>query len=277
MHRLVGLGVAGALLAAAAAAVPAFAADLPSVAPPARAPVVAPRYSWYGFYVGLQAGYGWSGSAIEYSPNAAYAVPFAAGAVPGPVAADPKGFVGGITYGSNWQFGGFVVGTESDFSFSAVKRRETLGPLGGFTVQVTGEQKLKYFSTTRARAGFVIGEHLLVFGTGGLASGGVEGSSSFNFVAPGLCAGVGNCPIGSRSKTLWGWAAGGGIEYAHGPWSVKLDYLHYDLGTLKYNVVDPTLPAGVIAASTRFSGDLVRGGINYRFNWTLWDLAFGRR
>jgi outer membrane immunogenic protein len=169
-----------------------------------------------------------------------------------------------------------VFGTESDFSLSWIRRSETLGPVGAFTVRVTGEQELKYFSTSRARAGVVLGDHLLLYGSGGFATGTVEGSTTFNFVAGGAC-GVGTCPSGSASKFRLGWAAGGGLELAHGPWSVKVDYLHYDLGTLRYSAVDPTLPAGLITASSRFSGDLVRGGINYRFNWTFFDLVFGRR
>ena len=61
-----------------------------------------------------------------------------------------------------------------------------------------------------------------------------------------------------------------------GQWSVNVEYLHYDLGNLHYNLVDPTTPFALIATSTKFSGDLVRGGISYRFNWTPWELILGR-
>ena len=256
----------------------ALAADFPPSAPPIRAPVVAvpPPFSWYGFYIGIQGGYGWGGNAITYAPNASYAAVFAAGGVPIPVN-DANGFVGGITYGHNFQFGRLVLGTESDLSYSSLRRSETLGPLPGFAVRVTSEHELKYFTTTRARAGVLMTDHWLIYGTGGLASGGVEGTTAFNLVAPGACAGVGNCPAGTRSKTLWGWTAGGGLEFANGPWSLKVEYLYYDLGSLNYNVVDPTLPAGLITTSTKFSGSIVRGGLNYRFNWTLLDLVLGRR
>jgi len=275
-----GVGAVGAavLLAPPAAT---LAADFPPVsAPPMQAPAVVaapPPYSWYGLFVGIQGGYGFGGKAISYTPNASYAALFASGAVPSPVADDPAGFVGGITYGTNFQFGRLVVGSESDWSYSDIRKSETRGPLTGFSTQVTAEQRLKYFSTTRARAGVLMTDHWLLYGTGGLASGGVEGSSAFNLVAPAACAGAGNCPVGSRSKTLWGWAAGGGIEFANGPWSLKVDYLYYDLGKLNYSVADPTLPAGVITASHRFSGSVVRAGLNYRFNWTLFDLVLGRR
>ncbi len=255
----------------AAPAVPVFAADVAGVAPiPVRPPVLAPRNNWYGFYIGGHGGYGWGGGGIAFSGADVPA------GTPTPVAADPRGGLGGITYGSNYQFDNLVIGTESDFAFTGIKKRETLGPLAGFTTAVTGEQKLEYFSTTRGRIGFVLGDHFLIFATGGLASGSVESSVSFNRVAPGACAGAGNCLIGSHDKTRWGWAAGGGIEYANGPWSVKIDYLHYDLGDLSYTVVDRTAPGVAFTATNKFSGDIVRGGINYRFNWTLIDLFFGR-
>ena len=52
---------------------------------------------------------------------------------------------------------------------------------------------------------------------------------------------------------------------------------NYDLGKLNYSISDPTLPAGVITGSSKVTGHIVRGGLNYRFNWTPWELVFGRR
>ena len=131
---------------------------------------------------------------------------------------------------------------------------------------------MTWFSTTRLRAGYTATDNLLIYGTAGLADGRAEASSSF--MAPG-CPGIGNCPTGTASKDLWGWAAGGGMEYAVGHWSANLEYLHYDLGHLNYTMTDPTT-AAFIGASTKFSGDIIRGGINYRFGWTPWDFIFGR-
>ena len=61
---------------------------------------------------------------------------------------------------------------------------------------------------------------------------------------------------------------------ARGPWMFALEYLHYDLGTQSFNYGDRHL-AGLLSASTRFSGDMVRGAISYRFNWTPLGLIFG--
>ena len=38
---------------------------------------------------------------------------------------------------------------------------------------------------------------------------------------------------------------------------------------------DPLRP-GIIVNSVKFNGDIVRGAITYRFDWTPWDLIFGR-
>jgi len=103
----------------------AAAADLPRrAAPPVFAPV--PVFTWTGFYVGLNAGYGWGNSTDDGLGNAF------SGVVPGGGTANVfpfagvgllnsdnsnDGFVGGAQAGFNYQFtpgSGFVVGIEAD-------------------------------------------------------------------------------------------------------------------------------------------------------------------
>jgi outer membrane immunogenic protein len=114
----------------------AMAADLPRrAAPPVFAPV--PVFTWTGFYVGVNAGYGWGDDDNGFfGGTGALTVDVAPGVV-APVTAAPfsaipatggfggggnrDGFVGGAQVGFNYQFtpgSGFVVGVEADIQWA---------------------------------------------------------------------------------------------------------------------------------------------------------------
>jgi outer membrane immunogenic protein len=113
----------------------AMAADLPRRAPPVFVPV--PVFTWTGFYVGVNAGYGWSSDdnnnclgcfggvvTVDTTPGGATVAPVAlpAGAFgfAGNNGGDRDGFVGGAQVGFNYQFtpgSGFVVGVEADIQW----------------------------------------------------------------------------------------------------------------------------------------------------------------
>jgi outer membrane immunogenic protein len=266
---------AGALVWMAAAS-PSGAADIPA-APVAKAPVMVPaKQSWYGFYIGVHGGYAFGNSAIQYTPDAFYAPLLLSVGAPASAAGKPKGFLGGVTYGSNWQFDRIVLGTDSDFSFSDIKSSQTFsGAVGAIPFTANASQRLTWFSTSRVRGGFLLGDHILLYGTGGLASAHAESTTTNNVPIAGGCLLAGACAAGSATKNMWGWAAGGGVEYADGPWQFRVEYLHYDLGTLSYTMRDLVVPLNFINASVRVNGDMVRGAITYRFNWTPLGLIFG--
>jgi len=246
---------------------PAWAADIPA-APVYKAPVeVVSTQSWYGFFIGVSGGYAWGSNAVQLSA-APPATPFAGGTSAFTTAApNPSNWVGGVQFGSNWQFNRVVLGTIGDIYYSDIKASQALtATVGGVAVNANVDQHLKWFGTTRLRGGVLITDNLLLYLSGGLASG--EGQSSFT-PSVGACP-AGGCPFGSASSTLWGWAAGGGAEYMSGPWSARVEYLHYDLGTLSYAAAPP-----LINNSVRMSGDLVLGTLSYRFNWTILGLLFG--
>jgi outer membrane immunogenic protein len=258
------------------AASPSGAADIPA-APVAKAPVmVSAKQSWYGFYIGVHGGYAWGRNAIQLTPDAFYTPLFAAAGLPGSVARDTKGFLAGITYGSNWQFDRIVIGTDSDFSFTDIKSSQTINAaFGGLPFTANASQRLTWFGTSRLRAGVLITDNILLYGTGGLANGRIEAASNNTINLAGGCLLPGACPSGGITKNMWGWAAGGGIEYATGPWQFRAEYLHYDLGTVSYVMRDLVVPAATIGASAKVAGDMVRGAITYRFNWTPLGLIFG--
>ena len=68
-----------------------------------------------------------------------------------------------------------------------------------------------------------------------------------------------------------GWAVGGGGEYRFASnWSVKLEYLYYDLGSEKYTIFNPLFPftpgpARGFDSTADFTGHIARVGLNYKF------------
>src|SRR5436305_3943654 len=203
---------AGAL-AWMAAVSPSGAADIPPAPPIAKAPAkVDFQQRWYGFYIGAHGGYAWGRNSIQASPDAFYAPLFTVAGTPSSLAGNPRGFVGGITYGSNYQFDRIVVGFDSDFSYSDIKRSQTFaGTFVGVPFTTSASQKLSWFGTTRVRGGFLLSDNILLYGTGGLASGRIDANSNNIAMIAGGCTVAGACPFGGITKNLWGWAAGGGI------------------------------------------------------------------
>ncbi|MFD2222462.1 outer membrane protein, partial [Microvirga arabica] len=83
----------------------AVAADLPSRrAAPAPMIAAVPVFTWTGFYVGVNAGYGWSNDDFDSVDLADED--------------DDGGFVGGAQVGYNYQIGSFVVGLEGDIQYA---------------------------------------------------------------------------------------------------------------------------------------------------------------
>jgi len=110
---------------------------------------------------------------------------------------------------------------------------------------------------------------LLLYGTGGLAYGNEKISENGFGTAAGCTAAVAIvCTSGSSTGVGMGWTAGGGVEYAVSRnWTVKAEYLYYDLGsrTLTLNDVFGRFPANVQTFTDAFRGNIVRGGVNYKF------------
>jgi len=257
-------------------AAPAMAADLPPLAPKAPAMAPVPTPSWYGFFVGVQGGYAWGDDSVETSTATGIYAPELGVTIPFTIAGEPKGGVVGVRWGTNWQSGPLVLGTLSDFSWTDIRSSETLTLTApGLTRANTAEQHLEWFGTSRVRAGYLITPNLLLYGSGGFASGSMEVTVANTAVGV-PCGVAGACPRGTDDTFRYGWAAGVGAEYQVGNWSLSLDYIHYDLGNFNFAYTDGISPDFLIA-STRFSGEMVRGAINYRFDWTPLDLVVGRR
>ena len=186
------IGAAGAgLLGLLIAASPSFAADIPARMPTKAPAVVAPGYSWHGFYIGAHAGYAWGDDTLSLT-----GLPVLPATIAPAFSFDRNGAIAGLQWGTNYQFGRWVLGTESDISFIDFDESQTL-VFGGATNIAT--QEMEYFSTTRGRVGYAF-DNVLLYGTAGLASARIE--TTYLETTTGFA--------GTRSKNRYGWTAGAG-------------------------------------------------------------------
>jgi outer membrane immunogenic protein len=242
----------------------ASAADMAVKAPPMAAPVI---YSWTGFYIGGNVGYGWGQANNNFVPLPSPAQ-FVNLAVQD-LNSDPRGVIGGGQIGYNWQNGKFVYGLEADIQGADVTGRVTvtpiiqnnLTPFPGAAFLSSGE-RLTWFGTVRGRVGITPVDRLLLYVTGGFAYGNVDYYSETNFRPVGTTQ-----YLASFSKTKTGWTLGAGGEWAVGNnWSVKAEYLYIDLGNENTVVnANPLLPPFQVAYSWRTQEHIARVGLNYKW------------
>lgn len=194
--------------------------DLPYKAPAAPPPT----FSWTGFYVGVTAGYQWSNvSTWDLEVR--------------------SGLLGG-QIGYNYQIsnlGNFVVGIERDGAWTDLFQSNSNAP----GIPASSAAALIYGLTSlRGRAGAAFG-NVLVYGTAGGGWGQGKASSTVLGV--------------TVSSDPWhsGWSAGAGVEWSFMTnVSAKIEYLHYDLGSMSY------LGLG---NSGNINADTIKVGLNYRF------------
>jgi len=260
-----------ALLAISALAFSSMAASAADMAMRTKAPpiVVDPSYNWSGFYIGGNVGYGWGDADTSFNP-----LPSAAAFVnlaPTTLGPDPQGVIGGVQAGYNWQAGKFVVGLEADIQASDIHGTALVTPIiqnsgvpfagAGF---LSASQRIDWFGTVRARAGFTPVDRLLLYVTGGLAYGNVSYAAQTDFRPVGTAA----YPA-AFSRTKVGWTAGAGAEWAFASnWTAKVEYLYMDLGN-ESAIANP-LPANPpfqVGYNWRTTEQIARVGLNYKFGW----------
>lgn len=225
-HAILSALLAPALLLAGQAQ----AADLPRRTAPVDDSYGAPSaaHSWRGFYIGLNAGYGFS----SFDNNAS------------DLFGSPNGGLIGVTGGYNFALASnFLLGLEADFAFAGMKGSRA--PWAG----LAGRSGVDDILTVRGRAGVTL-DRALLFVTGGFA-----GSNNTIAVANAFTN-----FYGQQSKYQGGWTLGGGLEYAlTGNISAKAEYLFTSVGGDHYFDFSPN----VLESSVNTS--LVRGGLNYHF------------
>ena len=251
------------LLATAAlvfvSATPGLAADLPVKAPPMPAPV----FTWTGFYVGGNGGWGWGRS---QSTSFLGDLAFPTGTVFNEI--HSSGFLGGAQAGFNYQTAyNLVVGVEGEWDWTNISGTETTISTAprfvGFSSTTTG--RIKDLADLTGRIGWAAGPWLF-YGKGGVALDQTSSTGIFLSTTGTLVSTSASSGNFDRS----GWVVGAGFEWAFAPaWSAKIEYEHFDFGSTPIGITHITA-AGVLSQTFVNSTekiDLVKGGINYRFNW----------
>jgi outer membrane immunogenic protein len=235
-------------------------------------------------------------------PRSAYPLAFNNIPVTVPFASSTRtpvdGVIGGGQIGYNAQFSRWVLGIEADIQAADQNRNTSTftsffstTPVPGFPTNpllVTGTQtetvntRLDWFGTVRGRVGYTTGAtgDLMWYGTGGYAYGQFKSSvtqSSAGTIAisgaPAVLAGTFTSATAfNASQNRSGWTAGGGVEGAlwGTGWTWKFEYLHLDFDRVNYvftTVATGAVSSSVVTRSARFTDDIVRVGLNYRFNW----------
>lgn len=289
---------------------------------------------WTGLYAGLNAGYAGgatnantASAPLEEAPIFLFSGPLGGSGGrtalvnSGAVQTNMGGFIGGGQFGYNFRWGSNVVfGGEVDFqgstanghAASTAARQDSfvVTPfcfrfcfLGTTTTSTTRSSvgrtdvatALDWLGTVRGRLGYLVTPELLVFGSGGLAYGGVRATASHSlslndasvtirssFFAPSVVTtSAASYPTiagaGRFSDTRVGWVAGGGAEWMFAPrWSLKAEAYYYDLGTaavasspvIALNTFGSRMVVNVPATRIRYDGVIARAGVNYHLNWT---------
>jgi outer membrane immunogenic protein len=235
------------MLAAVTMTGSASAADMAVKARPAPPPV-AVLYDWTGFYIGANAGGGWSHKCWDIVP-----------VVRGPLLAegchDASGAVAGGQIGYRWQSAAWVFGIEAqgnwaDLTGSRVSQQFILVP--GDAVSRSNVQAFGLFT---GQIGYAWNNALL-YVKGGAAV--TEDRYDHRFVGT-------NVIFDSASETRWGAVVGVGLEYGFAPnWSIGVEYDHLFMGD--HNLTFRT-PGGILSTATRIQQDvdIVTARINYRF------------
>lgn len=207
--------IGASLIVLSAGLAPAFAADLGG----GYAEPSAPSYSgtrnfnWNGPEIGLIAGYGWGNAS---APGTKFGA---------------DGWAGGAYAGYNFQVAPqFVLGVEGDITAADME-----GSVSGLGVKNT------WNSTLRGRAGWAYNQFLL-YGTGGLALGGVKVST----------------PGSSQTKTQVGWTIGAGGEMMlTNSVTARLEYRYTDLGSSGF--------ANVGGGNVGFTSNQLMLGVGVKF------------
>jgi outer membrane immunogenic protein len=242
-----------------------------------KAPAMAPAWNWSGFYIGADVG-GVAQTASGLSDFFQSGIGSGSAANLQSQSLSPSGVIGGVHVGYNWQLSQWVLGVEGDWQWTGAKSsfcRPTdnldlpcVNDSGrGF---LTIDSETRSIGTIRGRLGYAF-DHVLVYGTGGVAF--VDQHDSITANCPAGCGAdnTANVSTANFSAVKTGWVAGAGIEWMLSPnWILRSEYLHVDAGTVASTFnFDPVNcnAGGPCGASWSHDNryDIGRVGLSYKF------------
>ncbi len=220
----------------------AFAADLPSRrAPPVFVPPPIPVFTWTGFYIGGDIGYGFGKDvarvgAATYNVGSANAL-LGGGHLGYNFSTQSLPLLAGLGSAANGLVGGgLVVGVEGDITGSDYRRSV-----------VFEQDKSDIQGSVRGRVGIAV-DRALFFATGGAAF--AEFRDNYN---------LGNLGNFNLTHTRVGYTVGGGIEYAiTTAFSLRAEYRYSNFGTYTDNL-------GFALVSHRVDMQRATVGFSYKF------------
>ncbi len=246
----------------------AFAGAAEAGAPPPAA------NSWTGWYAGInvsatshhastQDANGW-GQGFNGPGSPPYVTPFF------DTKTTSAGF--GVQVGYNWQSGRFLTGLEADASYIGASATfappNTLAINCGATCLASATNELTWLATFRGRAGFLVGDNVLLYGTAGLALGGIDNRWGYGITG---IVGPGSFSDSQfrNNEVRAGFIYGGGIEYAAARnWVARVELMHADFGTSSSTITATPLFGGIPGTfTTNFKNTATIGRAALSWRW----------
>jgi opacity protein-like surface antigen len=225
-------------------------------------------WTWTGYYLGINAGYGWGNASADAFFNDSTIV----GATSATSSSYKlQGTVFGVQTGYNFALGSWLWGIEADAQLSGQQDTPifacpgTICNLAGPVLAAFDQnQRLQWFGTLRGRFGAVVTTAAVVFVTGGAAVAGLRTAGDvFGFDPTGAPA---TNPFSNITVNA-GWTVGGGVEARLvGNWTGKIEYLYMDFSSVTTGVNNQLNMTLTAAFNSRITDQIMRAGINYKFD-----------
>jgi outer membrane immunogenic protein len=237
---------------------------------------------WQGFYVGVNAGYGWAKFGHNFAPGGSgngggiddnffsfgQRGLFGPNATGGFFTNSATGGIYGAHAGYDQQWGWLVGGVELSFALSDISG-QSVNPFGALQVSPGAiyTNNLRWLMTLAPRVG-VAWDQFLVFGKAGLAvariSSQLNSSNALACFADGTNPNFGPCSF-SEERTHTGVLVGAGIEYQFGRnWVFGVEYNYMDLSTETYGGTIMPNTTWPLSYTVKPQISVVKGRLSYK-------------